>query len=304
MGNILLLFISLTTGILFRKFDVLPANANTVLNKLLIYFFIPGLTLLYIPETNFNPQFLLPIISSWLVYLFSFLFFYAVSNWQGFDRKTMAALIMTGGIGSTSFVGFPIFELFYGKEGLEIGIIMSIAGTIVVCMTLGIATGSWLATSNPSVKKLIKNIVRFPPFIAFLIAIALNVMAYQHHPLTKEILQKISSPYSIIALMTIGLQIDFSLPKGQRKPLALGLLYKLILAPFIIYFLMTNFTNASKIIIEITVLGAAIGSMNLIAIIASQMNLNPPLASKMVAIGIPISIFTLLLIQLFFQQFG
>jgi len=125
----------------------------------------------------------------------------------------------------------------------------------------------------------------------------LNIMDVEHSPLIKSILEKIAAPFSILALVTIGLQIEFSLPKEQRKPLGYGLLYKLILAPLIIYLLLTNFTNADKMIIEIAVLGAGIGSMNLVSIIAIQMKLNPPLAAQMVGIGIPLSVFTLYLIH-------
>ncbi len=295
--NVFLLLISLLVGILFRQFNLVPDTASKTLNQLLVYFFIPAMTLLYITEINFKSQFFLPVFSSWLVYGIGLLFFKSIAKWQGFDRKTMAALMMTGGIGSTSFVGFPLFELFYGKEGLEVGILMSMAGTILVCMTLGIATGSWFASTKPSIRHLFKNMLRFPPFIAFLLAVLLNIMDVEHSPLIKSILEKIAAPFSILALVTIGLQIEFSLPKEQRKPLGYGLLYKLILAPLIIYLLLTNFTNADKMIIEIAVLGAGIGSMNLVSIIAIQMKLNPPLAAQMVGIGIPLSVFTLYLIH-------
>ncbi len=298
MANIILLFISLLTGFLLRRFELVPITASKTLNQLLVYFFIPGLTLLHITETNFKFEFLIPVLSSWLVYLLGFIFFVFLSKWQRFDRKTMAALIMTGGIGSTSFVGFPFFELFYGKEGLEIGILMSMAGTILVCMTLGITTGTWFAASKPSIRQLFKNMLCFPPFIAFLLAVLLNMLDIQHTPLTKEILEKIAAPFSIIALLTIGLQMDFSLPVQQKKPLGYGLFYKLILAPLFIYLVLITFTNADKMMIEIAVLGAGIGSMNLVSIIAIQMNLNPPLATKMVGIGIPISVFSLYIIHL------
>lgn len=287
-------------GILLRKFNLVSSTASKDLNQLLVYFFIPALTLLHIPATQFSSEFFLPIFSSWLVYLFGGLFFLGITKCQQFDKNTLAALIMTGGIGSTSFVGFPIFELIYGAKGLEIGILMSIAGTMLVCMTLGIATGVWFSSNEPTVKHLFTRVLKFPPFIAFIIALGLNFSNYSHPVIIQAVLQKISSPYSIIALLTIGLQINFSLPKAELKPLSYGLFYKLLLAPLIIYGLLATFTNANKMIIEIAVLGAAIGSMNLVAIIASQMGLNPPLAAKMVGIGIPISLFTMYLIHLLF----
>ena len=163
---------------------------------------------------------------------------------------------------------------------------------------MGVATGVWFVSEEPSIKYLFWRMLKFPPFIAFIIALYLNFADYQHPMIIKELLQKMSSPYAIIALLTIGLQIDFTLSKSERKPLVYGLVYKLLLAPLLIYLVLTTFTQADKMIIEIAVLGAAIGSMNLVAIIASQMDLNPSLAAKMVGIGIPISLFTMYLIHL------
>jgi hypothetical protein len=58
------------------------------------------------------------------------------------------------------------------------------------------------------------------------------------------------------------------------------------------------------IIAEMCVLGAALGPMNTIAIIASNYRLNPTLAAQMVGIGIPLSLAVIFLVRGLLVFFG
>ncbi|MEJ7673841.1 MAG: hypothetical protein WKF59_14375 [Chitinophagaceae bacterium] len=48
---------------------------------------------------------------------------YATKN--KIKKTDTGTLILTGGISGISFIGFPIFEMLYGKQDLEAGIMMS-----------------------------------------------------------------------------------------------------------------------------------------------------------------------------------
>ena len=58
------------------------------------------------------------------------------------------------------------------------------------------------------------------------------------------------------------------------------------------------------IVAEMCVLGAALGPMNTIAIIASNYRLHPALAAQMVGIGIPLSLAVILLVRGLLSFFG
>jgi predicted permease len=45
-------------------------------------------------------------------------------------------LILTAGLGNTSFLGFPIIEALYGQEGMKTAILVDQPGTFVVLSTL------------------------------------------------------------------------------------------------------------------------------------------------------------------------
>ena len=96
----------------------------------------------------------LPVLMPYILFVCSFIFFKIIARILNLDRSTTGALTITAGISSISFVGFPIFELLYGKEGVQMGILMSQAGSFVVCGTLGIMTASYYSSSEPSIPKI------------------------------------------------------------------------------------------------------------------------------------------------------
>jgi malate permease and related proteins len=274
---------------ILQRLKGFPKDAHLVLNAFIIYVCLPALTLLYTTEIHFERSQILPILMPYLLFGFAFIFFKIIAPIAQFDRSTTGALTLTAGISSISFVGFPIFELLFGKEGLQMGVMMSQAGSFVVCGTLGIFTASYYSASEVSAKKIVKDIFQFPPFLAFCTAVFLNILGFHFSMIEADILQKIGSPFTILALISIGLQISFRREDLQVKPLLFGLFYKLLIAPLLIFILYFLIFEERTFLGKISVVGAALGSMNTATIIAINYGLNPKLATQMVSISIPLS---------------
>ena len=294
MSSLALLLTCLLVGGVLRRW--LPESAPLVLNRLLVAFFIPALTLLYMAELRFDSRFLLPILAPYLVFGGGCAIIWPLGRRLGFDRATLGALLLTGGISSISFVGFPIFEWLYGRAGLEAGVLMSQAGTFVICVTFGVGIASWLAAETPSVGTILRDMVRFPPFLAFLAALLANALGYVHPPLVRDLLTKLSSPFTIIALLSVGMQVRLQVPKENKNALLIGLGYKLLLAPLLVFLVYRVLLNQRGWLPDLCVLGSALGPMNTAAVLATQYNLNPALAAQMVGLGIPLSFLGMYLI--------
>jgi predicted permease len=99
------------------------------------------------------------------------------------------------------------------------------------------------------------------------------------------------------------MQIDFRDKNIHWRALGWGLGYKLILAPALVFVLFVLVLKQRGIVAEMCVLGASLGPMNTIAIIASNYRLNPPLAAQMVGIGIPLSLVTVAFLNFIFHLF-
>ncbi|MFB0947308.1 MAG: AEC family transporter, partial [Spirosomataceae bacterium] len=240
---------------------------------------------------------LYPMLTPWVLFFGAMLYFYVINRSAKFSRETLGALILTGGISSISFVGFPIFQLYYGTTGMSMGIIMSQLGTFLIVMTLGIALATTLSEKKANLRLILKRMVRFPPFGATLICLSINALTDEIPPEITDLATLISQPFAFLALFAVGLQVNFSNILRDSKPLYTGLFYKLIICPLIVFLFFYVNGTLTTTEAKISLLGAALGPMNTAAIIADDFGLDGLLAAKMVSVGIPVSIFSTLLIQ-------
>src|SRR5690606_28065721 len=170
MDNIILIFVCLIAGISFQKTKIFPANTHLVLNQFLIYIALPAVTLYHIPRVMVSKDLLFPLGVAWLGFLLAFVFFSALGKWLQWPKKLTGCLILTGGLGNTAFIGYPVIEALYGGEGLETAIVLDQAGSFVVMATMGIIVAAVYSgkkeAGGPSY--ILRKVFSFPPFIAFL----------------------------------------------------------------------------------------------------------------------------------------
>ncbi|MPN52200.1 hypothetical protein SDC9_199856 [bioreactor metagenome] len=106
-----------------------------------------------------------------------------------------------------------------------------------------------------------------------------------------EFLDKILSTLSPLALFSIGLQLKFGEWRAESKNLLVGLSYKLIVAPLII-FIFVMLTHSTGYFSKVIVFEASMPSHITASLLASQFELNPRLCNLMVGIGIIASFLT------------
>ncbi len=293
MDNILLLFICLFIGVAFQFVKTFPKNMHLSLNQFVIYVSLPALGLYYIPKIQISTTLLYPLGIAWLGFGLSFLFFYSLGKYYGWSRKLTGFLIVTAGLGNTSFVGFPVIEALYGSKGMETAIIVDQPGSFVVMATLGIIVATLFSRESLSTKTIVLKIALFPPFIAFSIALLLNFSNHDFPELLQSVFQRIGSTVTPIALVAVGLQLKIERQSKHWKFLWLGLGFKLLLTPLFFYLLYKKILNASGLMIDVSLMEAAMPPMITGVILASSYGLKPKLGSMMIGIGIPLSFLTM-----------
>jgi len=291
MNNLLLLVLCFIFGILLRRFKRIPENASATLNSFIIHVSFPALPLLYIHQLKFSGDMLLVAAMAWLVFGLSAGFFWLMGRWLHLSRSTTGALILVGGLGNTSFFGLPMVEAFYGKEALSTALVADQIGSFFTFSILGITIAGIYSSGRPSLAEITKRIVLFPPFIALIIAVLLIPVTYAEWFIM--LLKRLGDTLAPLALVSVGLRLHLGHLAEHKRDLALGLFFKLFLAPLMIYVFYVELLGAHGQPIQITLFEAAMPPMITAAIVASEHNLNPPLANLMVAIGLMLSFFTL-----------
>lgn len=259
----------------------------------MIFVALPALALYYIPKISISTNLLYPLAIAWVGFGLSFLFFYTLGKRLGWPNRLIGCLIITAGLGNTSFVGFPIIEALYGPEGLKTAIMVDQPGTFVVMATLGLITATIFAKGDANPKQIAAKILLFPPFIAFVLACVMNVLKVDFHENLQHVFQKLGGTVTPVALVSVGLQLKVDKESQHWKFLRLGLLFKLIITPAFFFLLYRFILGGKGLTVDVSILESAMAPMITGAILASNYGLKPKLSSMMVGIGIPLSFLTL-----------
>ena len=292
MSNLILLFVCLIIGIVLKKSKIIPENFHTSLNAFVINISLSAFSLYYISKIELNSSVIYPVLVVWIGIFAAILFFAGLGKIFGWKSSLIGALIMCAGFGNTSFVGIPLIQAMYGEEGLKTVMLVDQPG-FVALSTVGILVANFYSGSKDSLLKHLSKILKFPPFIAFVVALLLNIFSIEIPKDFDEVLMKLGATTVPLALVSVGSQMQWKkIEKKEGFHLFIGLLFKLVLLPLIILVIYKYIFHQNGDVIDICILEAAMAPMITAAIIASAHDLEPKFCNLMVAVGIPLSILT------------
>jgi predicted permease len=122
---------------------------------------------------------------------------------------------MCAGFGNTSFIGIPVIQALYGEEGLKTVMLVDQPGFIALS-TVGILVANFYSGSKDSLLKHLTKIIKFPPFIAFIIALILNAFSIEIPKEIDETLLKLGSTTVPLALVSVGSQMKWKKLKNKK----------------------------------------------------------------------------------------
>jgi predicted permease len=291
MNNYILLAACLLFGLILRRSGRLPDNAAASLNGFVVHISLPALTLTYVHGLKLDTSLILPALMAWVMFGLGCGFFWLAARAFGFSRATTGGLMLTGGLANTSFIGLPMIDTFYGPQFLGLGILIDQLGSYFVLSTLGILVASLYSGHSMNAKTVIRKIVLFVPFQAFVLALLL--MPFEYPIWLDELLKRLGATLVPIALVSVGYQLQLSQVRGKAYALTVGLVFKLVVGPALILLLFAGVLGAEGPVLSVTVFEAAMGPMIGASIVAIDHELDPPLLTLMVGVGIPLSFLTL-----------
>ncbi len=285
----MLILFCLAAGQFLRKISDFPKDGHKALNAYIIYVALPAVAFRYVPQIPWSTAVIWPFASQFAVFGIALVAVWIFAKIKPIDTATRGALLLTMGLSNTSFVGFPLVETWYGAEYIKIALLCD-QGAFFVLSILGVGYATYYAEGHVSVRYLIRRILIFPPFIAFVGAIA--VSGFSMPEWWSTLMEKLSAPLVPLALISVSLQISFKEPFSRWSELTTALVIKLIFAPAIIWMILTSFAALPEMYFKVTVFEAAMAPMVTSYVIASQFRLNSSLAGYIVGIGILVSLVT------------
>ncbi len=294
MSNLLVIVICLALGLALQRSRQLPESSAKSLNLYVIYLALPALVLSEIPKLDFDRQALLPVIATWSVMVFSAALVWITARWLKWSRPVTGALMLVIPLGNTSFVGIPLIEALLGAEALPYAILYDQFGTVIALNTYGVLIAAWYSGQSAGWRQVAKTILSFPPFIAFCFALLVALIPWQYPSWTAAALGRIAASLTPVVMVAVGLQWQLRLERETLVPVAVGLGYKLLLIPAVVFAVLWYF-NFDSLAAKTVVLQAAMPAMISAGILAIGHGLAPRMVSTVIGYGLLFSLVTVYL---------
>lgn len=302
MTNFIVIFICLIAGILCKRIRQFPHQTPQVLNAFIIYITLPALVLERAPRMlaslNFSGRWWIPVSMAWICFALSYLIFSILGKkFKWSDAKT-GAVILTAGLGNTSFIGIPVLEALIGAEAIPIAILVDQAGSFLVLSTLGIIVAALYSGAKITPGFIAKRVFTFPPFIVLMLTVVWFILIGRSSPNGLDFIypsmEKISATLVPLALFSVGYQLHFDLAIFKKKwvPLTLGLSFKLLFFPAFCTLFYMKLLGGSDLTTQVVILESAMASMITAAVVANEFNLDSEISNLMVGLTIPLSLIT------------
>ena len=290
MENFVLIILAIAIGYGINRLNIFSKDAPTILNQFVIYISLPAMILLQIPKLTFSMDTLIPIIVSWIVMFFSAILVLLVAKVFSFSKEITGSLMLVAILGNTSFMGIPIVNAYMGESAIPYVLVYDQLGTFIALAIYGTFIASYYSSKNQITFKIITlKVLTFPPFIS--LVVALFLMGVEFNPILSKVLASFSSTIVPMALVAVGLQLQFKLPKEDLKPFSIALVIKLIIAPIFAIIICKIFSWDNEVSV-VSIMESAMAPMITAGAIASMAGLAPRLSSAIVGYGILISFIT------------
>lgn len=290
MSLLLLLAICLMLGWLVARFARPPLALAHSLNWWVLNVAFSALVLHLIPRLTFAWHLWFLIASMWFVFLGGWGLFVLLGRALHWSRARIGALTLVCGLGNTSFIGFPMIEALRGEEGLKLALFADQAGTFIALGVGGTIVAALYAGRSVAPLTIVRRVLLFPPFASLLVGIVV-ALAGGWPQAIDTILARLGATLVPLALFSVGLQFQLHFGKGQLAAIAIGLGWKLLLAPLLVWVAGSLF-GVSGLVLTIAVLESAMAPMISAAILATQNDLEPALANTLLGIGILLAFVT------------
>ncbi len=286
-----MIFVWMAAGFFLRRARV-PARAFVELNRFIVWVPLSAVILRSIHALAWDPSYWVPVSMAWLVFAGSAALFAGLGLRLGWGPRTTGVLVLTAGLGNTSFIGYPLLRALYGERVIPVAVLTDQPGSFLALATAGIVAASYYSAGRASGRVILGRLARFPPVWALLTAALLRGVEFP--PLVATVLGWAGSILVPLALLSVGAQLRFdpALVRRERVALAWGLGYKLVLAPLAIAVLFAGVLGHRGETVRVTILEAAMGPMITAGIVADEHGLDPELSALMVGLGAPACLIT------------
>ena len=285
-----------------KRQGVFDDSHQKIFNRFITELILPVTIFSTLAVSIINIDHIIAAVVMFFSALVCWLISYIFCRLLGFSDKLTGAVVVISGVGCTSTLAYPLISQTYGmdSEAMSFGIMAGELGVVVPTITVGVLVliyfGSSEKMNRHDLLPVIKNLLKMPMFIAFVLGIVFSQVSFLSGIMGSWFVGTLSgyfiSGLEMMVAISVGLmlrpvKLRFILP----VLLMVGVL-KLIIQPLIVFF-GSGAAGLNGIPLEVLVIEASMPAGAIAAVLADRYGCDGNVASVMVIATYLISLATI-----------
>ena len=289
--NFLLVIGLFLIGNIMRRTSLFPANTADVLNQFVLNIPLPAIIILSISKLEISSDILIPVSIHWGLYFICFLLVLGLGKLFSITRSALGCLLVVTCLGNTVFLGIPVIHSFYGEEAIPYAILYDQLGSgLAFIAAKAFLIPYFTDEKTKSIKELVIDLIKFPPFVALVIGFI--CIGLPLGELLTQFLEKVASPLIPCALIAVGFQMKYRMSPSRLKPVAIGLIIRLILVP-VIGLIFFNIFHLEYLSARVSLVQSGMPPMVTAGALAMSVGLEKEISAALVGYGLILSLISL-----------
>jgi predicted permease len=276
---------SIVIGYIIAKITGLGQEVNKYLIAFIVNLLIPILVIQSLLTSSVETLVEIPLVlfAALIVHLSGTLIMY-VRLWNSaIENRRKGVLLLCSTFQNALFIPLPLAILFIGEQAVPFVVMFSLA-EILLLVTLGSMIGSRYSDMGTNWRDMAEQWLKFPPFIAVLLAIALLAVGVALPSEVVSILSFNGTLTTYLSLVTVGLGIGTRFSRVDIIDGVQVAAVRQIIVPFLIGVLLL-FLGLSDLATKVVIIEAFMPPAVLTVVFAGGLKLDTESAATAVTIG-------------------
>ncbi len=275
MDKILLIIGPFAAAMALRRIGILRERHAGLLTDYIIYFSLPCLTITTISSLDLRSTHFEVAIVAWAVMSAGVILSYSMGKMLGMAGARLRTFVLVATFPNTGFLGYPLSYAVFGGPGLTYAVIYDQMGMFPVFLTLGFFVAGGKESFGGSLK--------FPPFVALLFAVLLNITGVPIPHVLFVLLKGAGWTTLPLTIFLIGAKITLKI-SHNAKHAAACLALRMLVIPAMLYVFMVVFEKQG-LAYEVALMESAMPPALTTSILAAKYGLDEDLAITSISIG-------------------
>lgn len=298
IDKIVTLLVLIAIGFFCKKIKLISNEGSLALRSIVFNITLPALVFISIRNASWTPEYLKIPLIVWLSASFLGLIIYLFSRLLGFKKELIAILVLTGVMGNTTFLGYPMVRTLLNAESLPYGIVYD-QSSLIFLLSLWIPFVSYIYLSSDGAFKkgnysILNILIKNPPLLAIIAAIILKGIFLPAFII--DTLNIVAQSTTLLVMLYVGTMLNLDIKKEEILFIGFIILFKQICFPAVNYFF-SSFLGITREIIPAILVQSSMPVMVATIIYGGQIGLNVSLISKIVTISTILSPIFLIIIS-------